>query len=207
MPSDWAAPRRPVSGRAIGNGPYDDVIQIDAPVNKGISGGPAFNTEGEVMGVNTAIYSPSGGRVGIAFSIPASTVKTVIAQLKDKGSVSRGWIGVQIQPVTPDIADSLGLKKAEGALVAEPQANGPAAKAGIESGDVITAVNGESVKDARELARTIGGLAPGASVKLNVLHKGQDKTVDMTLGTLPNNVEAKADTDNGDSGKATRGTD
>jgi serine protease Do len=195
------------SGRDIGNGPYDDFIQIDAPVNKGNSGGPAFNTEGEVMGVNTAIYSPSGGSVGIAFSIPASTVKTVIAQLKDKGSVSRGWIGVQIQPVTADIADSLGLKKAEGALVAEPQANGPAAKAGIESGDVITAVNGESVKDARELARTIGGLAPCNSVKLNVLHKGQDKTVNMTLGQLPNSLEAKADTDNGDKGGATRGTD
>ena len=113
-------------------------------MNKGNSGGPAFDTDGEVIGVNTAIYSPSGGSVGIAFSIPASTVKSVVAQLKDKGSVSRGWIGVQIQPVTSDIADSLGLKKAEGALVAEPQANGPAAKAGIESGDVITAVNGES---------------------------------------------------------------
>jgi serine protease Do len=195
------------SGRDIGNGPYDDFIQIDAPVNKGNSGGPAFNTEGEVMGVNTAIYSPSGGSVGIAFSIPASTVKTVIAQLKDKGSVSRGWIGVQIQPVTADIADSLGLKKAEGALVAEPQANGPAAKAGIESGDVITAVNGEAVKDARELARTIGGLAPGNAVKLNVLHKGQDKVVNLTLGQLPNSVEAKADTDDSDKGGATKGTD
>jgi serine protease Do len=197
------------SGRDIGNGPYDDFIQIDAPVNKGNSGGPAFNTEGEVMGVNTAIYSPSGGSVGIAFSIPASTVKSVIAQLKDKGSVSRGWIGVQIQPVTADIADSLGLKKAEGALVAEPQANGPAAKAGIESGDVITAVNGETVKDARELARTIGGLAPGVSVKLNVLHKGTDKVVNMTLGQLPNTLEAKADTDNNDDdkGSATKGTD
>lgn len=197
------------SGRDIGNGPYDDFIQIDAPVNKGNSGGPAFNTEGEVMGVNTAIYSPSGGSVGIAFSIPASTVKSVIAQLKDKGSVSRGWIGVQIQPVTADIADSLGLKKAEGALVAEPQANGPAAKAGIESGDVITAVNGETVKDARELARTIGGLAPGVSVKLNVLHKGTDKVVNMTLGQLPNTLEAKADTDNndGDKGSATKGSD
>src|SRR3954470_5068728 len=180
------------SGRDIGNGPYDDFIQIDAPVNKGNSGGPAFNTEGEVMGVNTAIYSPSGGSVGIAFSIPASTVKTVIAQLKDKGSVSRGWIGVQIQPVTADIADSLGLKKAEGALVAEPQANGPAAKAGIESGEVITGVNGEPVKDARELARTIGSLAPGAAVKLNVLHKGEEKTVNLTLGQLPHSVEAKA---------------
>ncbi len=195
------------SGRDIGNGPYDDFIQIDAPVNKGNSGGPAFNTEGEVMGVNTAIYSPSGGSVGIAFSIPASTVKNVIAQLKDKGTVSRGWIGVQIQPVTADIADSLGLKKAEGALVAEPQANGPAAKAGIESGDVITAVNGEPVKDARELARTIGGLAPGNAVKLNVLHKGTDKVVNLTLGQLPNTIEAKADNDNDDKGSVTRGTD
>ncbi|MBV8925901.1 MAG: Do family serine endopeptidase [Bradyrhizobium sp.] len=195
-------------GRDIGNGPYDDFIQIDAPVNKGNSGGPAFSTDGDVVGVNTAIYSPSGGSVGIAFSIPASTVKNVVAQLKDKGSVSRGWIGVQIQPVTPEIADSLGLKKAEGALVAEPQANGPAAKAGIESGDVITAVNGESVKDARELARTIGGIAPGTAVKLDVMHKGQDKVVNLTLGTLPNSVEAKADNDNGDdNGNATRGTD
>jgi serine protease Do len=195
------------SGRDIGNGPYDDFIQIDAPVNKGNSGGPAFNTEGEVMGVNTAIYSPSGGSVGIAFSIPSSTVKTVVAQLKDKGSVSRGWIGVQIQPVTADIADSLGMKKAEGALVAEPQANGPAAKAGIESGDVITAVNGETVKDARELARTIGGLSPGTAVKLNVLHKGQDKVVNLNLGQLPNTMEAKADNDNSDKGGSSRGTD
>src|SRR6202022_413575 len=187
----------------IGNGPYDDFLQIDAPVNKGNSGGPSFNMQGEVVGVNTAIYSPSGGSVGIAFSIPAPTVKNVIAQLKDKGAVSRGWIGVQIQPVTSDIADSLGLKNAEGALVAEPQSNGPAAKAGIESGDGITAVNGEKIKDARELARTIGGLAPGNAVKLNVLHKGQDKVINLTLGTLPNTVEAKADTDQGDDGKAT----
>jgi serine protease Do len=196
------------SGRDIGNGPYDDFIQIDAPVNKGNSGGPAFDVSGEVMGVNTAIYSPSGGSVGIAFSIPAATVKSVVAQLKDKGTVSRGWIGVQIQPVTSDIADSLGMKKAEGALVAEPQANGPAAKAGIESGDVITAVNGESVKDARELARTIGGLPPGDAVKLNVLHKGTEKTINLTLGQLPNTMEAKADNDNSDRGSnSSRGTD
>ena len=181
------------SGRDIGTGPYDDFIQIDAPVNKGNSGGPAFNMKGDVIGVNTAIYSPSGGSVGIAFSIPANTVKSVVAQLKDKGSVSRGWIGVQIQPVTSDIADSLGLKKAEGALVAEPQPNGPAAKAGIQSGDVITAVNGDHVRDARELARTIGSFAPGTSIKLNILHKGTDKVVNLTLGTLPNTVEARAD--------------
>ncbi|MDO8979575.1 MAG: Do family serine endopeptidase [Afipia sp.] len=188
-------------GRDIGNGPYDDFIQIDAPVNKGNSGGPTFDTTGDVMGVNTAIYSPSGGSVGIAFAIPASTVKSVVQQLKDKGSVSRGWIGVQIQQVTPEIADSLGLKKPEGALVAEPQANGPAAKAGVESGDVITRVNDQPVKDARELARTIGSMAPGQTVKLVVVHKGQDKILNMTLGELPNAKAAKADTDQKDSGK------
>jgi serine protease Do len=182
------------NGRDIGNGPYDDFIQIDAPVNKGNSGGPAFNMQGEVVGVNTAIYSPSGGSVGIAFSIPAATVKSVIAQLKDKGSVSRGWIGVQIQPVTQDIADSLGLKQAEGALVAESQSAGPAAKAGIESGDVVIAVNGQSIKDARELARIIGGFAPGNAVKLDVLHKGNSKVVNLTLGQLPNAQEAMAET-------------
>src|ERR1700675_23753 len=194
------------SGRDIGNGPYDDFIQIDAPVNKGNSGGPAFDVSGEVMGVNTAIYSPSGGSVGIAFSIPASTVKNVIAQLKDKGSVSRGWIGVQIQPVTQDIADSMGLKQAEGALVADPQKDGPAAKAGVEAGDVITAVNGQSVKDARELARIIGGLTPGSTAKLDVLHKGKSKIVSLTLGQLPNVEEAKADIGANDEG-SNRGTD
>src|ERR1700723_80468 len=180
-------------GRDIGSGPYDDFIQIDAPVNKGNSGGPSFNMQGEVVGVNTAIYSPSGGSVGIAFSIPASTVKSVIAQLKEKGSVSRGWIGVQIQPVTQDIADSLGLKKAEGALVADPQKDGPAAKAGVEAGDVITAVNGQTIKDARELARVIGDIAPGTTAKLDVLHQGKTKVVNLTLGLLPNAKEAKAD--------------
>src|SRR5258705_8291828 len=148
----WGGPRPAgivsASGRDIGSGPYDDFIQIDAPVNKGNSGGPAFNMQGEVVGVNTAIYSPSGGSVGIAFSIPAAAVKSVIAQLKDKGALSPGWIGVQIQPVTQDVADSMGLKQAEGALGAEPQKDGPAARAGVASGDVITAVNGQSIKDA-----------------------------------------------------------
>src|SRR5438105_12446837 len=181
------------SGRDIGSGPYDDFIQIDAPVNKGNSGGPAFNMQGEVVGVNTAIYSPSGGSVGIAFSIPASTVRNVIAQLKDKGSVSRGWIGVQIQPVTQDIAESMGLKRADGALVADPQKEGPAAKAGVEAGDVITAVNGQQVKDARELARIIGGLVPGSAAKLDLVHKGQDNVLRWTLAQLPNTQEAKAD--------------
>jgi serine protease Do len=194
------------SGRDIGSGPYDDFIQIDAPVNKGNSGGPAFNMQGEVVGVNTAIYSPSGGSVGIAFSIPAATVKSVIAQLKDKGSVSRGWIGVQIQPVTQDIADSMGLKQAQGALVADPQKDGPAAKAGIEAGDVITSVNGQPIKDARELARIIGGIAPGSTAKLDVLHKGENEVVSLSLGQLPNAQEAKADID-ADGNGATHGTE
>jgi serine protease Do len=186
-------------GRDIGAGPYDDFIQIDAPVNKGNSGGPTFDVDGNVIGVNTAIYSPSGGSVGIAFAIPSDTVKTVVAQLKDKGEVTRGWIGVQIQPVNADIAESLGLKKAEGALVAEPQSDGPAAKAGIQSGDVITAVNGQPVKDARDLAKRIGGLAPGSNVKLTIISKGAEKTVSMNLGELPRDQkQARAKSDDGD---------
>ena len=172
-------------GRDIGAGPYDDFLQIDAPVNKGNSGGPTFDVDGNVIGVNTAIFSPSGGSVGIAFAIPAETVKTVVAQLKDKGSVTRGWIGVQIQPVTAEIADSLGLKTPQGALVADPQANGPAAKAGIVAGDVITAVNDAPVKDARDLAKQIGALAPGSTAKLTVWRKGEEKTLSLTLGELP----------------------
>jgi serine protease Do len=180
-------------GRDIGAGPYDDFLQIDAPVNKGNSGGPAFDVDGDVIGVNTAIFSPSGGSVGIAFAIPADTVRTVIGQLKDKGTVTRGWIGVQIQGVTPEIADSLGLKGPEGALVAEPQPGSPATKAGIESGDVITAVNGQAIKDARDLAKKISSMPPGTSVSLSVLHKGQSKSVSLTLGELPKEHEAKAD--------------
>src|SRR6202050_160782 len=153
-------------GRDNGAGPYDDFIQIDAPVNKGNSGGPTFDVDGNVIGVNTAIFSPSGGSVGIAFAIPAETVKSVITQLRDKGSVTRGWIGVQIQTVTPDIADSMGLKQASGALVSEPQPDSPAVKAGIQSGDVLTSVAGPEIRRARELARKIGTISPGASVKL-----------------------------------------
>jgi serine protease Do len=179
-------------GRDIGAGPYDDFIQIDAPVNKGNSGGPTFDMDGNVVGINTAIFSPSGGSVGIAFDIPADTVKSVVAQLKDKGIVNRGWIGTQIQPLTADIADSLGMKGTEGVLVSEAQANGPAAKAGILSGDVITAVNGHPVKDARDLARQIGAMAPGTTAKLIVWRKGEEKSISLTLGELPKQHEARA---------------
>ena len=180
-------------GRDIGAGPYDDFIQIDAPVNKGNSGGPTFDVDGNVIGVNTAIFSPSGGSVGIAFAIPTDTVKSVVAQLRDKGAVTRGWIGVQIQAVTPDLADSMGLKQTTGALVSEPQRDSPAAKAGIQSGDVITSLNDAPVHDPRELARKISSMAPGTTVKLGVIHDGQSKDVTLTLGTLPNEKQASND--------------
>ena len=182
-------------GRDIGAGPYDDFLQVDAPMNKGNSGGPTFDVAGDVVGVNTAIFSPSGGSIGIGFAIPAETVKTVVAQLKDRGAVTRGWLGVQIQPVTADIADSLGLKTAEGALVAQPQAGSPAVKAGIQAGDVITAVDGQPVKDAHELARKIGAMAPGTSVKVDLWRNGKDQTVTLTLGELSNARQANADTE------------
>jgi serine protease Do len=138
-----------------------------------------------VIGVNMMIFSPSGGSIGIAFAIPADTVKTVIAQLREKGSVTRGWLGVQAQPITPEIAETLGLKEPRGALVAEPQPDSPAARAGIEPGDVIAAIDGTPVKDARDLSKTISGNAPGNSVKLSVLHGNEERTITVTLGRLP----------------------
>jgi serine protease Do len=189
-------------GRDIGSGPYDDFIQIDAPVNKGNSGGPTFDMEGNVIGVNTAIFSPSGGSVGIAFDIPAETVKTVVAQLKDKGFISRGWIGVQIQPLTAEIADGLGLKGSAGALVDEAQADSPAANAGILSGDIITTVNGQAVKDAHDLARQIGAMPPGAEVKLGVWRKGEEKSFSLRLGELPKSREARTNTPDSDTSRA-----
>jgi serine protease Do len=178
-------------GRDIGAGPYDDFLQIDAPVNRGNSGGPTFNTQGEVVGVNTAIFSPSGGSVGIGFAIPTEVAKDVINDLKTKGSVARGWIGVQIQPVTSEVAESLDLKDAKGALVAEPQHGSPAAEAGIKAGDVITAVNNEPVEGPRELARKIASMGPDKQVTLTIWRDGGTKTVNLTLGTLPNDQQAK----------------
>ena len=170
--------------RDIGGSSYDDYIQIDAPINKGNSGGPAFNTNGNVIGVNTAIFSPSGGSVGIGFDIPASTVKAVVAQLKAHGFVNHAYLGVKVQPVTSSIADSLGMKNHEGAIVDQPMAGSPAAKAGIKAGDVITSVNGKAIKNARDLARTIGMMAPQSMAKLTVLHNGNEKTVTVKLAKM-----------------------
>ena len=181
-------------GRDIGAGPYDDFLQIDAPVNRGNSGGPTFNVNGEVVGVNTAIYSPSGGSVGIGFAIPAEVARDVVASLKDKGSVARGWIGVQIQPVTDEIADSMGLRSTKGALVAETQPNSPAQSAGLRSGDVITGVNGDKIDSPRELSRRIAAMGPEAKVELTYLHDGAEKKTNLKLGVLPNDKQAKAET-------------
>ncbi|RDJ22980.1 PDZ domain-containing protein [Bosea caraganae] len=172
-------------GRDIGSGPYDDFLQIDAAVNRGNSGGPTFNQQGQVIGVNTAIYSPSGGNVGIAFAIPAATVSNVIDQLKKDGSVARGFIGVQIQPVTSEVADAIGLKDAHGALVASAEANGPASKAGIKRGDTILAVNGEKITDARDLSRKIAGFAPGTKTNLTVWRSGKEQVISFEVGKQP----------------------
>ena len=176
-------------GRDIGSGPYDDFLQIDAPVNHGNSGGPTFNADGEVVGVNTAIFSPSGGSVGIGFAIASDVVTTVVKQLKENGSVARGWLGVEIQPVTPDLADSLGVKDPSGALVAKETGNSPAEKAGVKVGDVITAVNGDKVADPKELARRIAALGPKKVAELAISRNGKLETIDVTLGAMPSDKQ------------------
>jgi serine protease Do len=169
-------------GRDIGAGPYDDFLQIDAPVNRGNSGGPTFNLNGEVVGINTAIASPSGGNIGIAFAIPSDAAQKIVASLKDNGSVSRGFIGVQIQPITKDIAEAMGLKEPKGALVAETVQGGPAEKAGLKRGDTIVAVDGQAVREPKELSRRIAAIEPGKSGSLTVLRDGQERTVTIEIG-------------------------
>ena len=172
-------------GRRLDTDTYDDFIQIDAPINKGNSGGPSFDIDGDVIGVNTAIFSPSGGSVGIGFAIPATTVGPVIQQLKEKGVVTRGALGVEVQPVTPDIAHALGLKKVAGALVAEAAPGGAAAEAGIVPGDIVLAVDGRPVASGADLAAKIGSMAPGTAVKITILRDGSERTVSARLGELP----------------------
>ena len=179
-------------GRDIGNGPYDQYLQIDAPINKGNSGGPTFNLKGEVVGVNTAIFSPSGGSVGLGFAIPASTVDNVVGALEHGGAVSRGYLGVMIQPVSQDIADGLGLKAANGALVDQAEPGTPAAEAGLKAGDVITKLNGQLVKDAGDLTRQIGALKPGEKIEIAYMRDGSEKTVSITLASQKGEQTAKA---------------
>jgi serine protease Do len=189
-------------GRDIGEGPYDNFIQIDAPINQGNSGGPLFTQDGKVIGINTAILSPTGGSVGIGFAIPSDTVRTVVAQLEDHGHVTRGFIGVAAQPVTADMSKALDLgNAASGALVASVVADGPAAKAGVQPGDVIAAVNNDTVKDPRDLAVDVANVTPGSKATLKVIRNGKTESVDVAVGTLPGEQTADNASQPGDSGQ------
>ena len=179
-------------GRDIGAGPYDDFIQLDAPINRGNSGGPTFDIEGNVIGVNTAIYSPSGGSVGIGFAIPSSIAAKVVDQLIDKGSVVRGWLGVLIQPVDKDLAQSLGLKEPKGAIVAEVTPESPAEKAGFEVGDVILEVNGSDMEDARDVSRAVANLQPDENAKIEIWRDGKETTKRVKIGQLPDEIAMSA---------------
>jgi serine protease Do len=171
-------------GRSIGAGPYD-FLQIDAAVNRGNSGGPAVNLQGQVVGVNTAIYSPSGGNVGIAFAIPSDLAKNVIDQLKSSGKVARGWLGVTIQDVNDDIAESLGLKSSKGALITKIMEDGPSAKSELKVRDVVIEVNGEQLQSSRDLARKIADLPPDSTARLTVMRDGKQQPITVKLGNFP----------------------
>jgi serine protease Do len=188
-------------GRDIQSGPYDDYIQIDAPINRGNSGGPLFDAQGNVIGVNTAIFSPSGGNIGIGFAIPAETVSHVVSDLRTKGHVDRGWLGVQIQPVTEEIAASLGLDHAKGALVADVLDGTPAQQAGIHSGDIIVRAAGEPIEDYRDLTRLIADINAGTGVELTVVRNGQIQTLPVTIGRMPGEDGAQQAAAPADSGE------
>nr|WP_281650003.1 DegQ family serine endoprotease [Novacetimonas hansenii] len=179
-------------GRNIEQGPYDDFIQTDAPINKGNSGGPLFNLHGDVIGINTAIFSPSGGSIGIGFAIPSAEAQGIIAQLRQHGKVSRGWIGVRIQDVTQDIADGLGLKSAHGALIAGVEAKGPAAVAHLQTGDVIVTLDGKDI-DGRALPRLVAQLPAGSVAHLGIVRHDHPMNVAITIGALPEEKTDKAD--------------
>ena len=172
-------------GRDIQSGPYDDFLQLDAAINRGNSGGPTFTMDGRVVGINTAIYSPNGGSVGIGFAIPSSIAKQVVAQLKEKGHVERGWLGVKIQEITPEIAESVGLSQPKGALVAEVTPDSPAAKAGVRQGDVILAYGGKPVNTLRDVTRRVADTKAGDKVELTVLRKGKETTLTADIAPLP----------------------
>jgi serine protease Do len=170
--------------RDINSGPYDNYIQTDAAINRGNSGGPLFNLEGEVVGVNTAIISPSGGSIGIGFAVPSKTALAVIDQLKNFGETRRGWLGVRIQQVTDEIAESLGIKPARGALVAGVDEKGPAKPAGIEPGDVIVKFDGQDIKEMRDLPRVVADTPVGKDVQVQVIRKGREESKTVKLGRL-----------------------
>lgn len=184
--------------RDIHEGPFDDFLQIDAAINQGNSGGPTFDMSGNVVGINTAIVSPSGGSVGIGFAIPSNLAKTVVAELREKGSIERGWLGVEIQQVTPDLAKGLGLDEPKGALVANIDPTSPAAKADLKPGDVVLSFNGTKVMEMRDLPRLVASADPGSKATLDVLRAGHEKEISVEIGKLK--AEAVASNDNDQSG-------
>ncbi len=177
-------------GRQIGQGPYDDFIQTDASINPGNSGGPLFNAAGEVVGMNTAIFSPSGGNIGIGFAVPSKMVQHIVAQLRDHGSVQRGWLGVSLQPLDQDLATAMRVSDAKGALVAAVEPNSPAARGGLQPGDVITAIDGRAVSTPRDLAAGVADVAPGRTATLAVLRDGSASERRIEVGTNPANQAA-----------------
>lgn len=177
-------------GREIGAGSYVDFLQIDAPINRGNSGGPTFNLRGEVVGVNTAIYSPSGGNVGIGFAIPASLARGIVADLIDRGHVKRGWLGVEIQQITADIAESLGLNEARGAILTNVRGGTPAEAAELIVGDAILSVNGAEVESPRDLARKIASIRPGDIAELEILRNGQRQIIEVEIGAREDGQQA-----------------
>jgi serine protease Do len=179
-------------GRQIGAGSYDDFIQTDASINPGNSGGPLFSTAGEVVGVNTAIYSPSGGNVGIGFAIPSSMVQSVVAQLKQTGHVERGWLGVSMQKLDPELASALSIKENKGVLIGGVEPDGPAAKAGVQPGDVVTAVDSRPILMPRDLAEAVAAVKPGSTITLHLLRDGRPVEAKVTLGQPPETREARA---------------
>ena len=189
-------------GRDINEGPYDDFLQIDAPINRGNSGGPTFNLEGQVIGINTAIYSPNGGSVGIGFAVPSNVAKNIVAQLEDHGRITRGWLGVQIQQVTPAIAANLGLHGDQGALVAAVNPDGPAATAGLKQGDVVLAFNGSAIDQLHDLPRLVATASPGSDAAVTVWRDGHKTDLEVKLGTLPDTNKVASATDEQDEGQA-----
>jgi serine protease Do len=182
-----------ISARArdINSGPYDDYLQTDAPINRGNSGGPMFDMDGEIIGINTAIFSPSGGSIGIGFAIPSEMAKSVIEQLKATGHTRRGWLGVRIQAVTPEIADSLGIGAARGALVSSANADGPAAQAKVEPGDVIVNFDGKDISEMHKLPRIVAETEIGKTVPMTVIRKGKEITLHVKVGELETHEEAQ----------------
>jgi serine protease Do len=179
-------------GRQIGAGPYDNFIQTDASINPGNSGGPLLNLRGEVVGINTAIFSQSGGNIGIGFAIPTNSVKDLLPQLKDKGRVVRGYLGTTVQKITPDIAESLSLKQTTGALVADVVKGGPAEKAGLKPGDIIVEFDRKEIKDSADLPSVVARVTPGTTAQLKVLREGKQLSLPITVGELKDNEIAAA---------------